>query len=183
MTDLVAAIRRRLEFCATDLGDDISPPVRPGKPVDPTLIACDEEALGFVLPPTLKLLYSTIGNGGFGPGYGLIGLTSGEPDNGTAVQIYQRLRSASADLPWPWPIGLLPICAWGRGAHSCIDCTSPAYAMRLVDPNVADNEEPLFDEAMSFDGWIAAWADGVDLWERLYRKGGLLERQFAARHN
>jgi hypothetical protein len=55
--------------------------------------------------------------------------------------------------------------------------------MRLVDPNVADNEEPLFDEAMSFDGWIAAWADGVDLWERLYRKGGLLERQFAARHN
>lgn len=35
--------------------------------------------LGFALPPLLQLLYSNIANGGFGPGYGIIGALEGFP--------------------------------------------------------------------------------------------------------
>jgi SMI1 / KNR4 family (SUKH-1) len=38
-----------------------------------------EEALGFPLPPLLRLLYTRIANGGFGPGYGIIGAIDGFP--------------------------------------------------------------------------------------------------------
>jgi len=33
--------------------------------------------MGFALPPLLERLYSEVGNGGFGPGYELCGLSGG----------------------------------------------------------------------------------------------------------
>jgi hypothetical protein len=36
-----------------------------------------EQQLGFPLPPLLRLLYTQIANGGFGPGYGIIGVAGG----------------------------------------------------------------------------------------------------------
>lgn len=36
-----------------------------------------EQQLGFSLPPLLRLLYTQIANGGFGPGYGIIGAAGG----------------------------------------------------------------------------------------------------------
>lgn len=38
-----------------------------------------EQQLGFPLPPLLCLLYTQIANGGFGPGFGIIGARSGYP--------------------------------------------------------------------------------------------------------
>jgi SMI1 / KNR4 family (SUKH-1) len=38
-----------------------------------------EQKLGFSLPPLLRLLYTHIANGGFGPGYGIIGVIGGFP--------------------------------------------------------------------------------------------------------
>lgn len=38
-----------------------------------------EALLGFTLPPLLRLLYTSIGIGGFGPGYGIIGALNGFP--------------------------------------------------------------------------------------------------------
>ena len=36
-----------------------------------------ERELGFKLPPLLRALYQQLGNGGFGPGYGLVGASGG----------------------------------------------------------------------------------------------------------
>src|SRR5260221_11519759 len=36
-----------------------------------------EQQLGFALPPLLRLLYTHVANGGFGPGYGMIGAIGG----------------------------------------------------------------------------------------------------------
>ena len=44
-------------------------------------LASDERRLGFRLPLLMKRLYREIGNGGFGPGYGLIGLSGGALDD------------------------------------------------------------------------------------------------------
>lgn len=38
-----------------------------------------EQQLGFSLPPLLRLLYIRIANGGFGPGYGITGVSGGYP--------------------------------------------------------------------------------------------------------
>src|SRR5215510_6467043 len=89
----------------------------------------------------MKRIYIEIGNGGFGPGYGLIGLTNGAPDDigKIAPEIYNQLRSADRDDPnWKWPHGLLPICHWGCAILSCVDCTDPNFRMRIFDPNVRE---------------------------------------------
>lgn len=41
-----------------------------------------EEALGFPLPALLRALYVQVANGGFGPGYGLLGAIGGENEHG-----------------------------------------------------------------------------------------------------
>src|SRR6266581_7001168 len=136
MDDLViAAIRRRLKTKFTDMNTFSQPILKPGDPVE---IEYDERRLGFTLPPLMKRIYSEIGNGGFGPGYGLIGLTNGVPDDvgGTGPDIYQQFRSAdSIEANLKWPFGLLPICNWGCAIVSCVDCADPNFRMRIFDPN------------------------------------------------
>ena len=61
-----------------------------------------------------------IGNGGFGPGYGLIGLSSGARDDAgkTGTDIRQEFRENTDDPNWRWPYGPLPICYWD--VESCV---------------------------------------------------------------
>jgi hypothetical protein len=75
---IIAAIRRRLATKVSDLGDVPLARLKPGNAAD---VAADERQLGFGLPPLLKRIYIEIGNGGFGLGYGLVGLTNGVPDD------------------------------------------------------------------------------------------------------
>jgi hypothetical protein len=152
-------------------------------------IAADEQALGFALPPLLKRLYVKVGNGGWGPGYGLLGLTGGAKDDlgQTAVQGYlsKRVWSPSDEPGWRWPAGLLPLCHWGCAIYSCIDCTKPTFPVVAFDPNGRDAysswSEALFPECDGFDHWIALWALGRDMWERLYGDGGVIEEAHYAR--
>jgi len=44
------------------------------------VVATVESRLGFGLPPLLRELYTQVGNGGFGPGYGILGLEGGFAD-------------------------------------------------------------------------------------------------------
>jgi hypothetical protein len=50
-----------------------------------------EVALGFAIPPLLRRLYTEVGNGGFGPNYGLEGVPTIPPVPGTAdiVALYE----------------------------------------------------------------------------------------------
>jgi hypothetical protein len=176
----VAAVWRRLKIKLTDLNPGRSAALGPCDLAD---IANDEKRLGFAFPPLLKRLYTEIGNGGFGPGYGLIGLTNGVPDDlgRTAPATYELLRGSTPNEPhWTWPTGLLPICHWGCAISSCIDCTDPDFRMRIFDPNAHgegdDWADALFEEAVSFDSWIAAWASGISLWDMMYGEDGAISR-------
>jgi hypothetical protein len=43
----------------------------------------------------------------------------------------------------------------------------------IFDPNLSASwDECLFPECESFDGWIAIWVGGGDLWERMYGSEG-----------
>jgi hypothetical protein len=184
MDDLTAALRRHLQKKITDLG---GPPRGGLKPGHSENFARDEERLGFAFPPLLKRIYAEIGNGGFGPGYGLTGLTGGVPDDTekTAPALYEMFRSIDPDEPgWHWPERLLPICHWGCAIRSCIDCADPAFRMRIFDPNGHDGDDwsdTFFEEAPSFESWLWAWASGTNLWARMYGQGGHIAQILEAR--
>ncbi|MEV6496504.1 SMI1/KNR4 family protein [Streptomyces prunicolor] len=77
-------------------------------PVDEATVTRAEAALGFRLPPLLAVLYSRIGDGGFGPEHGLLPLRDNPPTGGpTAVTQYLANRaSGHQDPDRPWPEGV-----------------------------------------------------------------------------
>jgi hypothetical protein len=119
--------------------------------------------IGFKLPALLKRLYLEVGDGGFGPGCGMFGAASGHwmsDEPFTLAELYRDNHTGN------WPDGLVPICDWGCAIWSCIDCVKPGFPIVRADPN----EGPVIftHEGLGFDDWIEAWADGVDLVERLH---------------
>jgi len=140
----------------------------------PTLTATDiaaaEARLGFVLPDLLRDIYMTISNGGFGPGYGLLGLRggAGEPvgnDVYNAIDLYEGFR-AQQQSP-RWPEGLLPICYWGCEIYSCLDCAGPGAPVMAFDPNQKGDGPWRSDcklHVNSFSEWLSKWLNDEDLW-------------------
>jgi len=131
-----------------------------------------EASIGFSLPPLLRHLYFEVGNGGFGPGYGLRGAIGGaKDDNGWDLVGYYRLwfEEPPESPAWKWPRGLVGLNDWGCAIVSCVDCRDPSFPMIGFDPNVLDVEEPaswqrsFVSEGMTFDEWIGAWAAGTPL--------------------
>ncbi len=83
-----------------------------------------EKQLGFGIPPLLRRIYTEVGNGGFGPGYGLIGCLGGYRDDrgDTIVEAYLgRSRRDPEDPEWRWPEKLVPLFSWGGACYTCGD--------------------------------------------------------------
>lgn len=112
-----------------------------------------QEVIGFALPRLLRRLYAEVGNGGFGPGYGIIGLRGGHRDDlgRTAVELSRRWREL--------PDGLLPLCTWGYAIYSFVDCTGAEAGMWACDPNPGA-ENDLFREPMTLAVWLERWVGG-----------------------
>jgi hypothetical protein len=97
-------------------------------PASSAEVAEFESRSGLSLPPVLKELYLSVGNGGWGPpvnGDGLYGLITGHTDDlgNSALDMYQTFWGENPDEPkWCWTLGVLPICHWGCAIQSCIDC-------------------------------------------------------------
>ena len=78
-------------------------------PATPEQLCSVEERLGFPVPSLLADLYRSVANGGFGPGYGLMGIAGGASnDQGvTADELYDVFLVADAEAPG------------GNGAKGC----------------------------------------------------------------
>jgi hypothetical protein len=155
----------------------------PEPPADEAELAASEQILGFVLSPLLKRLYLEVGNGGWGPGYGLMVLSASEleDEEGSAVAHYLFHRRRTAEDPsWHWPVKLLPICEWGCLIYSCIDCSLPDFPVIAFDTNMLGDgakwSDAFFPECDSFDEWIELWTEGENLWDRLYAYDGTVAR-------
>lgn len=124
-----------------------------------------EKLLGCQLPDLLKALYLQVGNGGFGPGYGLFPISLGDPGFADLVGVYWYVRGdarqlnpdtlldltklaeqdlsdeaspagpADATFDWQWPAGLLPILSHGCGIYECLECTGLEGAVILHHPD------------------------------------------------
>jgi hypothetical protein len=139
---------------------------RPPPPATPEQVRDAERRLGFPLPVPVRQVFSLVANGGFGPGYGLLGLGGGATDDlgATAVASYMQRRSWNGQQGWYWPERLLPICHWGCAIYSCVNCERGGE-LRVIryDPNRGSWMQ-LRDEGRNFVQWLRAWLDDVDLW-------------------
>lgn len=138
----------------------------PGRtPASPAQIEAAEARFKLRLPALLRQVYLEISSGGFGPG-----------DAG--------LRPlASALLPGR----LYPVCDWGSGILSALDCTKPEAPVVRIDPNMPKADVPArvpaplhFDraaevkqacwvESPSLEQWLTDWLDGQPLFYAAYR--------------
>jgi len=139
----------------------------PLTPASQDAVTQAEQLVGHRLPRLLRRLYLEVGNGGCGPGYGILGVRGGHSDEGH--------RNAVDLFPWSWSPSappaaaavLLPVCYWGCGIYSLVDCTDRDAGMWGWDPNPVpdhDNGVALFAQGMTFAEWLARWVAG-----RLYQ--------------
>jgi hypothetical protein len=115
-------------------------------------VEATEAAIDLPLPPLLRRLYTEVGNGGFGPGYGLLGLAGGYGDHlkQTAVDVFKDRKL---------PSSLFPICDWGCGILSLVDLRNGR--MWGYDPNpVEDMSDALFPQSMLLTEWFSRWLEG-----------------------
>ncbi|GGX73498.1 SMI1/KNR4 family protein [Streptomyces fructofermentans] len=132
-------------------------------PVDGAALARAETALGFAVPPLLAALYLRIGDGGFGPEYGLLPLLDSAPSGEPAVvaQYLANRESGRRDPDWPWPEGVLPISHWGCGMYACVDSRSPDAEVLLFEPNADEPDHAWYVDERSLADWLRAWLDGT----------------------
>jgi len=133
------------------------------EPVDAATLARAESTLGFTVPPLLAALYLRIGDGGFGPEYGLLPLLDSPPSGEPAVvaQYLTHRESGRKDPEWPWPDGVLPISHWGCGMYACVDCRTPDATVLLFEPNADEADHAWYVDAPTLTAWLRTWLDGT----------------------
>lgn len=181
--DLISRIAWRAGSPGTihDMAEGLSPVPSIAPKATPEQLAEVEKKLGYALPPLLKSIYTEIGNGGFGPGYGLYAS--------------EDLIADAEEEGIIWKKGMLPLLTWGCGILSCVDLTDAKYPIYFFDPgahclggdvsfsltdadgNVIQQGEIKGDkpdaagvnakfmlEKDSIDAFFTDWAAGKNLW-------------------
>ncbi len=154
---LLDAIRTRITKPLPEL--DFAPVGALRSVVDEGTVACAELELGFRLPPLLRAVYTQVGDGGFGPAYGLLRLND-------AVDRFLEYRAPTDDPHWAWPEKLLPIDELGCGMCSCVDCSTEEGTVVLFEPNPHCEGQPWTDAFFpltdSLERWFELWIEGRD---------------------
>jgi SMI1 / KNR4 family (SUKH-1) len=173
--EIVAELRRRAAdpHLATDEAARF--PSTAAAPLDDGSIARAEAILGRRLPVLLRDAYRLVGDGGFGPGYGIVRLLP-DPESSdveSVVGLYTAFCSRDPEDPaWSWPAQLVPFCDWGCAIRSCVDCSTQDGAVVTFDPNVRDLGGPMSNAFAvthpRIDSWFADWLAGVKLWDRMF---------------
>jgi hypothetical protein len=195
MSNTITSIKWRAQNSNTihDMAMGLSPAPKINPTINQAEIDDAENKLGIKFPQLLKDILIQIGNGGFGPGYGLYELSS-------MVETYQNYMN---DGYKNWQKGLLPLLTWGCTYESCVDClteNNPVYFTEIVDDDschcldyvsftVTDKEGNLISsgntgngqnqqsnspiqietktQAQSFEKFMNDWANGVNLWDEI----------------
>jgi hypothetical protein len=166
----VAALRRRARHRRTNTDQADLRRVESGRPASEATLSKAEERLGFALPRVLHQVYGLVGNGGFGPGYGLIGIVGGVRDDlgrDVVADYLLRREGDPHDPAWSWPEKLLAVCHWGCGIYSCVDCARDDAPVIRFDPNVVDRDWSIAfaQERPTFVAWVQAWLAGEEMFE------------------
>jgi SMI1 / KNR4 family (SUKH-1) len=168
MDDLLGAVRARA--MDGERRSDMAAPHPLPEPATDGELAAAESRLGFALPSLVRALYTGVANGGFGPGYGLVGIGGGERGFSSGNRSWwceDEYLELLGHPSYPWPAGMLPVCDWGCGIYSCLDTTSAGVPVVRVYLDAVEDQpdQALQPEGHDLAGWLRAWTDGTDLWE------------------
>jgi hypothetical protein len=157
--DVVARVRERVLRGERLGADTFMPRQPPNAPAHESDVDEAEALLEHRLPDVLRRLYLEVDNGGFGPGYGILGLRGGWHDGRwTAIDHL-------AVTGWRYvPKGFFPLCHWGCAIYSFVDCTDTGGAMWGWDPNPVPPEHlglALFPEGIDLSEWLRRWLEGT----------------------
>jgi hypothetical protein len=126
--------------------------------------------LGFPLPRLLRRIYLEVGNGGFGPGYGLFGIEDGarRKTGLDVVDGYFAMKEADPkDTAWNWPEKLVPLFDWGGFIASCGDFGEEQTPITEFDPTLRSSKQPmakaLRPQAPSLASFLGRWITGEDV--------------------
>jgi len=154
-------------------------------PATDAQIAATEAALGYPLPPMLRVLYQNVANGGFGPDYGIYGVQGGwsmdEDDHYFTLDQWRAqerkgrnttdisLSALGLDLTAPCeapgrlhPVALIPVCYMGCGGDMSMDFETGAVYL-TSNSNTVDEDGNwslvLHPIASSVEEWLELWLD------------------------
>ena len=140
MEGFVHKVRQFVELGeGNDAYDLVNPSLSEGE------IADAEKRLGYKLPGSLRSLYAHVGNGGYGPSYGLLGLVGGakQEDGCDAVAMFESYRAPDETDPlWGWPEKLLPVVHLGCAMFFCVDATTDDGMVVWFEPNPHEDGKP-----------------------------------------
>jgi len=147
---------RTIKIPFLTLPPDPRPPLLP--PCRPEDLERVERQLEVRLPPLLRRLYLEVGEGGYGPGDGILGLAGlAREHESYAVELAVEQELGT------WPTALLPFCQLDQTLIACIDCADPAGPIIGFEVDDIDFDEGEgFDEAFrprsaSLHEWLDTW--------------------------
>lgn len=136
-----AAILEKMAGQALRLSPELGHAVR-CRPATIAEVQAAEQRLGLVFPSLLRDIYLHVANGGFGPGYGLLGVAQGAADdNGRNLEESHLHHLAwCQECGWNWPPTWVPLIPLGCGIYLCVDCSDDKALIHEYDPNGEGDE-------------------------------------------
>ena len=136
----------------------------------PSQVERAESRIGFSFPALLRRVYTEIGNGGFGPGYGLFGIEDGNQRK-TGLDVVDGYlawrQKAPDDSAWDWPEYVVPLFDWGGFVVSCGDFSATGCPIVEFDPTIRADGEPMAKgfrpQAASLHIFLERWILGEDV--------------------
>jgi hypothetical protein len=168
MDALIARIKARSvdPVRAVDAATWVCPMPTLAPPASLAEVEAAEAALGFAIPQLLRRLYTEVGNGDFGPTYGLEGVPTIPPNPHRAdiVALYERYSAPDPEHPaHVWPLGLVPLISGGCLYMECVDFLEPPHKVVLFDGNSGKWDRPVSESlspiADSLEARLAMWLD------------------------
>jgi hypothetical protein len=103
---------QQLQECNAERGLATAGGIHPREAIPPVAARAlqgTERAIGFKLPALVRAVYLKVGNGGFGPEYGIVGTDGGAKLDGCTLETcYQNMiKLESENSVWRWPKALL----------------------------------------------------------------------------
>jgi hypothetical protein len=126
-------------------------------PASYELVISSEREIGFPLWSDHRQILMELANGGFGPGYGLLGIQGGRVDDDGRSLIELRHLILS---PEEFKLPIVPICDWGGGAWSMLDCQNGGI--------FTCSELGLKEVGITFNAWLLQWAGGKNWWQEMF---------------
>ena len=157
--DLIGRIQQRAHNLeqATDMAETSPRVANPPIPLE--RLAMAEAEFGFSLPEFMRQLYLQVGNGGFGPGYGLFPLGESSADY-EMIETYARMVSTNIPPPdRPWPKEFVLIADWGCGIYSSLNWQKGS--VHRFNGDLHEDGQPwesvFASEAPSLEAWFEDW--------------------------